>query len=53
MFNRTPPVRQRRTVLEQGIAWQTLGRSLTLALNDSTRGTVSWVRFELFQAHGF
>jgi len=39
-----------RLVLEQGIARQTLGRSLTLALNDSTRGTVSWVRFELFQS---
>jgi hypothetical protein len=24
MFNRTPPVRQRRTVLEQGIAWHAL-----------------------------
>jgi len=40
MFNRLAP--------EQGIARQTLGRSLTLALNDSTRGTVSWIRFKLF-----
>jgi|GEM_PF-3471998 hypothetical protein len=32
-FNRTPPVRQRRTVLQQGIARQTLGRYLTLAHN--------------------
>jgi hypothetical protein len=31
-----------RLVLEQGIARQTLGRSLTLALK--------WVRFELFQS---
>jgi hypothetical protein len=43
-----------RLVLEQGIARQTLGRSLTLALNDSTRGTVSWVRFKLFdELYGF
>jgi len=49
MFNRTPSVRERRTVLEQGIARETLGRSLTLALNDSHL-RLSLVRFEPFQS---
>jgi hypothetical protein len=49
LLNRAPLVRQSRTVLEQGIARQTLGRSLTLALNDSHL-RLSLVRFGLFQS---
>ncbi len=48
-FNRAPPVRQRRMVLEQGIARQTLGRSLTLAHNVRPLAKVFYAIIENFK----